>query len=271
MEVLDSIDPAGRGSGFLCKRCNHLLELRADDTNAEPEADDTPALFNQQFSDILSLLQQIDEVVVPAADAEAIVADARPVQRHDTFNPVAKAEAADRPIARPTAVKGITTGPEKIEISITTNSETTAAEQAAEAERRARLAAQNQLPKWHTRSTVTGEATTLGERQDAARQEPEVIPVARSSLDENDEEKKERDPALDAYFAALRAEQERLAQEDEYDEDEEDEEEFEEVTLGDSNIHAGGKRPRMEDSVIPPSATSFSGEISDADDFEDAL
>jgi transcription initiation factor TFIIE subunit alpha len=269
MEVLDSIDPTGRGSGFLCKKCGNLLVLRTTNAEADPQENDTPAQFNRQFGQILLLLQKIDEATVPASNPEILVAEARPVQRDSLTNPMAKVEVVDRPLARPSALKGTNTGLEKIEISITTDLETSAAEQAAEAERRARIAAQNQLPEWHTRSTVTGETIALGSAESTSRQEQDATRVSNTMGDDEDDDKKERNPTLDAYFEALRAEQERQAEEEESDEDDDDD--FEEVVGNEVVSTESLKRIKVEEIATPTVVAQLSGEESDADDFEDAL
>lgn len=224
IEVLDSLDPAGRGTGFLCKRCRNPLDELGEDAIQQ---DDTTALFNKQFASIMSILQKIDETTVPEVTGEQALADMRPMPRTE-LNPAPKTQAAPAQVSRPTAVSGMATGPEKIEVAITSGSETTAAQQAADAERRARIAAQNQMPEWHERSTVTGEfvkGATSGSTSAPAG--PAVSAGEEKHVDDNDDSAR-----LARAFEQLEQErQRRLEEEDdeEEDDDEDDEDDFEDV------------------------------------------
>lgn len=227
IDVLDSMDPAGRGTGFLCKRCGSPLNELDEDTIQQ---DDTTALFNKQFAQILNLLQKIEQEVVPETTGDQAIADMRPMPR-DATNQVAKTQVVEAPTARPTAVKGMTTAPEKIEIAITSESESTAAQQAADAERKARITAQNQLPEWHTRSTVTGESFKQGAASTGAAAAP-----AAANGEEKSEEKKDDSSNLDDFYAMLEKEEaERKVKEaqaeEEEEEDDEDEDEFEDLDI----------------------------------------
>ena len=302
IDVLDSIDPRGRGSGFLCKKCGNLLTLRKV-ADVEEESSGMPALFNKQFGTIISLLHQIDNITVPASNPEELVAEARPLQRDGSAHK--SSQNAKPGMVRPSAVKGITSGPEKIEVSFSTTTETYAAEKAADIERRARLAEQNQLPEWHTKSTITGDGqttttTSVTKDKDAAQPEQVTPAASQSNADEEDKDKG-RDPALDAYFAALRAEQEVQANkrsDDESDDDEDDDDddddengEFEDVpksTADEVSKNTGvpadsGEKSNdiatvaSNDEVKPAEIAETSKHViladdeSDEDDFEDAL
>ena len=295
IDVLDSIDPRGRGSGFLCKKCGNLLTLRKV-TDVEEESDGMPALFNKQFGGIISLLHQIDNIVIPASNPEALVAEARPLQRE---NKMYRSSQDDKPaLVRPTAVKGITSGPEKIEVSFSTTTETYAAEKAADIERRARLAEQNQLPEWHTKSTITSDGTTAAVVvTETARSEQEAPSASQNTADEEKDDKG-RDPALDAYFAALRAEQEVQANksdddDDDDDDDEEDDEEDEDEEFEDVVKTSQEESSKNDTLVVPvetkeeitnatlaenetvkspaPKVEIVADDESNEDDFEDAL
>lgn len=281
MEVLENFDPQGRGAGFLCPNCDGVLAAKETKEEDLPENADEVARFNRQFRPFLNLLQQVDETVIPAVTGESALADARPLPRDETRNPAHKSVPVNEPIVRPTAVKGITTGPERIEINLTTSSETSAADYAAEKERRAKVAAQNQLPEWHTKSTVSGEHIGKGKGDD---REPNLQDVPLKPEDDDDDFKKEDTSALDAYYAALQAEQERKAKEEEEEEEEddedEDEDEFEDVTTApaaalpatsetNGDTEPDAKRVKVEDTK--PVVSSVGGEESDEDEFEDAL
>ena len=137
-----------------------------------------------------------------------------------------------------TAVKGMSqTAPQRIEVDLTSSEDKTAAEQAAEAGRKSRLAEQNALPVWHTNSTVTGEKTTLGSKDEMARREREQ--QLTEMRKEESEEKKAAEAAemtdeVAQYYAQLARDQQKAEAEEESsstdeDEGEDDEDEFEDV------------------------------------------
>ncbi|MBE7179965.1 MAG: hypothetical protein INR71_01960 [Terriglobus roseus] len=231
IEVLDSLDPAGRGTGFLCKRCSNPLSELGDDIIQQ---DDTTALFNKQFAPILSILQKIDDTVVPEVTGEQALADMRPMPRTE-LNPAPKTQAAPTQASRPTAVKGMSTAPEKIEVAITSDLESTAAQQAANAERKAKIAAQNQMPEWHERSTISGDAfkrTSAAAGGSVGGAATSAAPTANG--EDKPEEKKDDSASLANFYEMLekeRQEQERLKQEEEEEEeeDDDDEDDFEDV------------------------------------------
>lgn len=165
----------------------------------------------------------------------------------------------------PATVKGLTQlAPQRIEVDLTSSEEKTAAEQAAEAERKARLAEQNALPVWHTNSTVTGEKTALGNREEAARRERDQL-LGSVRTEQTTEDKKvvsttasteagEINDEVAQYYAQLAQDQAKaIAKEEEdssggeeEDDDEEEEDEFEDVppattTTTTSNGTSGGK------------------------------
>ena len=129
------------------------------------------------------------------------------------------------------AAKGVTQASiQRIEVDVTLNEERTAAQQAADVERKARLAEQNALPVWHTNSTVSGEMTALGSKEDAARRERGQLVGARA---DEEEEKKATEAAemtdeVAQYYAQL-ARDRQQAKEDDDDDDDDDEGEFEDV------------------------------------------
>ncbi len=168
---------------------------------------------------------------------------ALPVQRNQLINPI----AATAPIgpdasAASRTVKGMAQTATRIEVDLTSNEEKSAAQQLAEAERKARLAEQNALPVWHTNSTVSGEVTALGSREEAARRERDQLLAVQA---EEEEEKKASEAAemtdeVAQYYAQLARDQQKAQQEaaesdeeEEDDDDDDDEEEgvFEDVAV----------------------------------------
>lgn len=271
IEVLDSIDPQGRESGFLCKRCGEPLVYLGDDEGPDLDSDDTPAKFNKQFKPILDLMQQIDNVTIPHIEGKDAIEGAVELPRDKEINPGAKHEVVQETVVRPTAVKGMNTVVEKIEVQIASNSEYNEAARAAEKARQEKIAAQNQLPTWHVKSTVdksqdnsnTATATVVnGTGTPATKAERVDI---------------KPDPAgnLDDVFAQLAAERAKQEEDDEEDEDEdEDDDEFEDAMV---DTAPEAKRVKLESSAAPTPtnaatpaiSTGDGGDESDEDEFED--
>jgi transcription initiation factor TFIIE subunit alpha len=271
IEVLDSIDPLGQESGFLCKKCLRPLIYLGDDEGPELDSDDTPAKFNKQFKPILDLMQQIDTVTIPHIEGKDAIEGAVELPRDKETNPGAKHEVVQETAVRPTAVKGTNTVVEKIEVQIASSSEYNEAARAAEKARQEKIAAQNQLPTWHVKSTVdksqeskSAKPTTVLNGADTPTIKAEMVDV-------------KPDPAgnLDDVFAQLAAER---AKQEEEDDDEEEEEEDDEDEFEDAMVPApDAKRVKLESSAAPTPtnattpaiSTGDGGDESDEDEFED--
>jgi transcription initiation factor TFIIE subunit alpha len=272
MEVLDGWDPMNRG--YLCRNCKSVLHYHPHDRDAEPDGDNTLKEFNKQFDHIITLLRELEDMHVPEITGEQSFLNRRPVPRDSAPLALAPLPSLDQPKLRPTAVMGVKSGPEKVEITLTTDSEYNAAAQAAEAERKARLQQQNQLPAWHTRSTVSNEITALGHKENVTSQE--TAPASQSFKEET-EEQKESDAMFESFLVALEAEKRRKAFEEAEEEDDDEEDEFEDVDVPQPEA----KRVKLEDtpSSTPAAAVAANGAStngeegeSDADDdFEDVV
>lgn len=226
MEVLDNVGPVG----FKCHRCDGLLER-------EPDAGDSTGHAKQsklmsQLEGLLKMLQQVDSEDIPNNDFDTAFSLAVPVQRDMNVNPVQQRMPTNAPKPPPAAVKGMM--PQliaaQLDVSVTTGSERTTAEQAAEAQRKANITAQNALPVWHTTSTVTGESTVAGKKDGEQQTNGGAL------LKEEEDERKvsTANEQLEAYYAEIAREREKEAREheaasEEDDEDEEDEGDFEDV------------------------------------------
>ena len=131
------------------------------------------ARLNEQLAAFEELLRQIDNTAVPENDFETANANSRPVQRDTSLNPMTASEVVASRIGTrypPSSVKGLKTEAEKIQISLVDDSQAAKnLEAAAETEKKAKSAAQNALPAWHTMSTVTGAQTPLGVPDEVAR------------------------------------------------------------------------------------------------------
>ncbi|KAF2729958.1 hypothetical protein EJ04DRAFT_57365 [Polyplosphaeria fusca] len=274
MEVLDNMDPLGRESGFLCRTCNAPLKSIEDNTR-EPEADDTPAKFNKFFAPLLKLMQQIDDVTVPATDAEETINAAVELPRDKDLNPAARHELVEPTTSRPAAVKGNTIIKKDIQVDIASHSEAAEAARRLEQERLQKIAQQNSLPDWHTKSTVTNTGYAAGVLNTSALNGVDT-PLAKA---EPADEKKNNETNLDDVFAALEEEQRRKdeAEADE-DEEEDDDDDFEDVVGGGLEpVNPDSKRVKLESSAAPSPAGATpasnvaggAGDESDEDEFED--
>lgn len=231
LEVLDKVGPMG----FECHRCGGLLE-REELNPGDATGHEKQRRLMTQLEGLLRMLQQVDSEDIPNNDFETAISLSVPVPREQGTGPP-KTTVFDSAGGPPTAVKGMTqTTVVPLDVSVTAGSEKTAAEKAAEAQRKADIAAQNVLPAWHTHSTVTGEST-VGQ-QKASDAQPNGNDLAKE-----DEEKKGGSTVLNdeltAYYAQMAQEKEKEAREDrEADESSGDEEddEFEDVGLMPSNV-----------------------------------
>ena len=232
LEVLDKIDMRG---DFLCHRCDAILE-RDDVSAADMAGHERQSKLMAQLEKLLKLMPQIDSQTIPNNDFETAFSHAVPVIRNEDINPARKTEPLDLGKGPPTAVKGLAQAPAApLEISLTTTSERTAAEQAAEAKRKAEIAAQNVLPVWHTASTVTGETTALGNKE----RERLANSATLATLSQDDPDEKKEGTVLNnelaAYYAQMAEEKEKEAREDRdasSGSEADDDDEFEDVGIG---------------------------------------
>ena len=227
LEVLDKVGPLG----FECHRCGGLLE-REERQEGDATGHEKQSKLMSQLEGLIKMLQQIDSQDVPNNDFDSALSLAVPVQRDSTVNPLRPYQPANNQNSQ-TSTNTVTTVVAPLDVSVTTGSERNAAEQAAEAKRKADNVAQNTLPVWHTTSTVTGERTA------AARKESEVQ-LNGNSFVKDDEEKKDSitlNDELSAYYAQLAREKEKEAEEDrEGDESSGEDDDFEDVDVGSTSI-----------------------------------
>lgn len=273
IEVIDKPDPHGRNSGFLCHKCGFPLDYFPSDAEAT-EADGPVGQFNKNMGWLINLMEGMDQVDVPEVTGLTAMRDKIPVPKEKAHLDNTKNEAFDAPKVKPQTVKGILSGPEKIEIAITTASESTAAQQAANAANKAKVAAQNQLPEWHTHSTVTNEMTAAGQREEVAKREREA--ELGTFANDATEEKKAAQGELDAVFAMIDAQREAARDDEEESEDDEEEDDFEEVLA--TETPPATKKLKLSDDVAKGDISSATNtpaaeaeESEDGDDFEDAI
>jgi transcription initiation factor TFIIE subunit alpha len=242
MEVIDNMDMA-TGS-FICHRCGHVLEDVAQDDGANEN--EGMKRLNIQFDKIMKLLQQIDGTKVPENDFQTALSLQKPVTRTDT-HPGARTEVVDLPNRNLQSTKGLEIKPEKISIQLQDDEDVKRENAAAEAAaRREREARQNALPEWISKSTVSGDITAVGAKEEKQRREREANSGVFKEETSNEDVKPNtgEEDVMANYWAELaRAKEEAEAKErEEEDEEEEDDDddEFEDVgvTASGSNTPA---------------------------------
>jgi transcription initiation factor TFIIE subunit alpha len=256
MEVLDKYGP----QGFLCHRCDYLLEQHDPNSNSRGGHEQSTKL-NAQFKFITDLLPKIDNVIVPENTFEQALASARKVNRDET-NPAYETAPLDAAVERPTAVRGMANvAPQSIAVTLTASEGPTDADIAAEKARKEKTASQNVLPVHFTHSTISGEQvkfngdTGLLSSQSLEPDKKDLrldTPSANGDLE-----------GIDDYFAQLKAAQAKEAEqekEEEFETDDEDEEDmgFEDVIQTGTGSGVGTPTSSFGGEVKPTSAPSGS-------------
>ncbi|KAI9679595.1 MAG: hypothetical protein M1829_001557 [Trizodia sp. TS-e1964] len=241
MEVLDSFG----SEGFLCHKCGHLLDRVTEGTGDMSNHEKQRRLMDQ-INPLLKMLEQIDDCVVPFNDFDSAYRTALPVKRDENINPATHTTPLpSSTLGQPTSVKGLAASHQTLKVSLTTTSEKSEAEQAAEAQRKSQLAAQNALPDWHLQSTVSGDAAASVGKDFAERKGQRSPSLAASQIFSNGEEKKpiigadlnankKDEDEIAAYYALLARDQEQEEQDEQEsdgstDNEDEDDNAFEDV------------------------------------------
>lgn len=220
----------------------HLQALLPVEEDERVNENETMKRLNSQLEKILRLMQQIDATTVPENDFQTALSKQKPVIRADTNPGQQRTEIVDLPGRNLQSTKGLDIKPEKIAVEVqddeTVKQDSDAAEAAARREKEAR---QNALPDWIVKSTVSGDITAAGAKEERLRREREANATIVKAEEEGSEEKK---PAKDgdedvmaAYWEELaKAQAEEAARakasEDEDEEEEEEDDEFEDVDVG---------------------------------------
>lgn len=237
--VLEAQDKQDMATGiFYCHRCNHAL----DDVEEEERVNENESMkrLNSQLGKILQLMQQIDATTVPENDFETAKRNHLPIKRSET-NPGARTEVVDLPNQNLQSSKGLDIKPEKIAVLLQNDEDVKREAEAAEAQaRKEKEARQNALPEWIARSTLTGDVTTSGAKEERQRLEREIHSVGAKTEDDNDSKKVTTgdDDVMAQYWAEMeiekqkQAEKDRAEEEDDNDEeDDDDDDEFEDVDV----------------------------------------
>ncbi|KAL6717002.1 hypothetical protein ACLMJK_004916 [Lecanora helva] len=228
VEVLSMRSP----TGFDCERCGNALD-REELADGSSTGNERQTKLASQMKGFLGMMIKIDDETIPSNDFDTAYSLAVPVQRDQETNPTRATVPTSVSSLPPAAVKGMTqVDAAPLDVTVTTNSERTAAEKAAEAQRKTAIKEQNALPDWHTKSTVTGESTVVIRKDSEPTHNASTMPKDKEE-DQQDEDK--IDDELTAYYAQMAQERENEAPEN-AESDEEEEEDFEEIGLGGSAV-----------------------------------
>ena len=232
LEAMDRIDMAT--GTFLCKKCGHTLEPIEEDEKANEN--ESMKRLNSQFEKILQLLQQIDQTTVPENDFATALSKQRQVIRTDSNPGQQRTEVVDLPNRNLQSTKGLDIKPEKIAVQVQDDADVKRENEANDAAaRREKEARQNMLPDWIAKSTVSGDITAVGAKEERLKQDRESI--AAVVKDEDGDEKK---PAKDGdeelmaqYWLELEKQNamDAAAQQSEEEEEDDDDDEFEDVDV----------------------------------------
>lgn len=260
LEVIENMDfDLGR---FRCLRCNELL----DEVEEEERANENESMkrLNSQLEKILGLMQQIDATTVPENDFQTALSKYIPVNRSDRDPGQQRTEIVDLPGKGMASSKGLDIKPEKIAVQVQDDETVKRESEAAEAQaRREKEARQNALPDWIAKSTVSGDITAVGAKEERLRKEREAH-ASGVSIDDAEEKKVNAGDAdvMAAYWEELakaRAEEaarEKPDEEEDEDDDDDDEDEFEDVDVGGSTPLPNGTAANGTGANTPPLESS---------------
>lgn len=243
LEVMDKIDFAT--GAFLCGRCGHTLDAVEEDERVNEN--ESMKRLNLQLEKLLRLMQQIDATTVPENDFPSALAKQKPLVRTDA-NPGQRTEIVDMPNRNLQSSKGLDIKPEKISVQLQNDEDVKRANAEAEAQaRREKEARQNALPDWIAKSTVSGDITAVGAKEERLRKEREAH--SGGAKVEEDDEKKPAAGGDEDVMAAYWEEMEKVkaqqaadrAAEDE-EEDEDDDDDFEDVDVSGAAAGANGSK-----------------------------
>ena len=255
LEVMDRMDFTT--GAFMCKRCGHPLDAVEEEDRAHEN--EGMKRLNSQLEKVLALMRRIDAASVPENDFEMALGGYKPIVRSDT-NPgqAARTEVVDLPKHNLQSSKGLELKPEKLTVSLQNDEDVKRANAEAEATaRREKEARQNMLPDWIAKSTVSGDITAVGAKEERERALREAHGGTLPLKDEDGEEKKPaaggEEEMMAAYWAEMAKAQEAAAaaKNEEDEDDEDDEDEFEDVDVGGGNPPSTAPKP-------PPNGTTSS-------------
>ncbi|EMF10527.1 uncharacterized protein SEPMUDRAFT_150608 [Sphaerulina musiva SO2202] len=228
LEAMDSLDMAT--GDFLCAKCGAALEPVDEEERANEN--ESMKRMNQQFAKLVELMQKIDAAAVPENDFETALSKQKPIEKADS-HPGTRTEIVDVPNRNLQSTKGLEVKPEKIAVELKDDEDVKRESAAADARaRKEKEARQNALPEWISKSTISGDITAVGAKEERQRLEREAHTGVLTH--EEEEEKKAvkgDDDVMAAYWKELELAQKKEAelQKEEDEEDDDEEDEFEDV------------------------------------------
>ena len=257
LEVMDRLDFESGLS--MCRRCGHALDPVEEDERVNEN--ESMKRLNSQMEKIIRLMQQIDATTVPENDFQTALSKQKSIIRPDSHPGQQRTEIVDLPNRNMQSTKGLDIKPERIDVSVQDDETVKAESAAAEAQaRREKEARQNALPDWIAKSTVSGDITAVGAKEDRLKREREANATIFKEAD--GEEKKpvknggEEDVMAEYWEELAKAKAEEAARAKSEDEEEEDDDddgnEFEDVDVSGSGITTlpnGGSANETKNSV----------------------
>ncbi|KAI1100187.1 hypothetical protein F4804DRAFT_55708 [Jackrogersella minutella] len=235
LEVLDNMDPI---RGFMCHRCNSILEF---DPERQAGGHELSTKLNNQLKFILDVLPRLDTVTIPEFDFDTARAASLPVTRPKGNE---AAESVALPNAKPTSVKGMANiGPQNILIDITDADGPTEEEKEAERRKKDKVAQMNALPTWHMTSTVSGMSYSGNNNSAVAAKSDEVDAKKPDPFSDDVLHQQEINELYQTLQKSQEEEARRALEEEDEDDDEDAEsggEEFVDISANVSSI--GEKR-----------------------------
>ncbi|KAI9665181.1 MAG: hypothetical protein M1831_002191 [Alyxoria varia] len=149
MEVLDSVGP----SGFICKLCSSDLAPIVDDSVAGQAGHEVQSRMNAQLGIFESLMQKIDNTEIAENTFDRALENHLPVERDIVGGATAKSEAVKTGKLPPATVHGMKLEQEKVQLQIL-DDEGLKRQALEEEKQRKERDLRNQMPAWHTDSTV---------------------------------------------------------------------------------------------------------------------
>jgi len=215
---------------FQCELCQIPLEPEAESEESK-RSQTTFSNFNEQLVRVIELLKSIDEVAVPVTDFTKAHAEAIPPAH---VEPISDG-FPHMPPGSTIPSASLTTTSSQVAIDFV--SRTPGDETAEDKIRKEALAQANQLPVWHTQSTISGDLTYAGKQsqdigqQHQAQQEAVVVGDAKCAKIVDDE-------AIKSFYAGLGngkhesedgSQEEPAAKRVKVEQDSDEDEEFEDV------------------------------------------
>lgn len=259
LEVLEKVFDGG----FLCLQCDGVLQ-RDEISAADGIGHQTQSKLMSQIEPFLELLKRIDAEEIPQNDFATALSNAVPVARDSQTHPVVIDTAMNAQSDVKLFPKFKQEANIEVKVNLISDENKQDVEDAAKAQKLAQEK-QNALPSWHTQSTLDVSKKEEGFTESKVSKHQSTN--GSNNLDWHDDGDKRSDDEdkdklnikqnteMEAYFASLKAEQERAAvaeeEEEEFYNEDDDDDGFEDVDIG-STFPSGVPTPRSEvsDSVL---------------------